>query len=73
MAEPEPKLSSPFFARNKNPFTKESDYSLLSPETVAQFRAIIWEYYRLNRREMAWRETTDPYAIFVSEVMLQQT
>jgi A/G-specific adenine glycosylase len=30
-------------------------------------------WYDANRRELPWRETTDPYAIWVSEVMLQQT
>ena len=30
-------------------------------------------WYRENRRALPWRETTDPYAILVSEVMLQQT
>ncbi|WP_298665621.1 A/G-specific adenine glycosylase [uncultured Methanofollis sp.] len=36
-------------------------------------RRVICHYYRHQRRQMAWRETTDPYRIFVSEVMLQQT
>ncbi|MGH3001695.1 MAG: hypothetical protein ACRDM1_03345 [Gaiellaceae bacterium] len=30
-------------------------------------------WYEENRRPLPWRETTDPYAILVSEVMLQQT
>lgn len=30
-------------------------------------------WYRRNRRNLPWRETADPYAIWVSEVMLQQT
>jgi A/G-specific adenine glycosylase len=30
-------------------------------------------WYRENRRAMPWRETSDPYAIWISEVMLQQT
>src|SRR5581483_4870235 len=30
-------------------------------------------WYRDQRRELPWRETTDPYAILVSEVMAQQT
>src|SRR3954452_6251046 len=30
-------------------------------------------WYQENRRPLPWRETTDPYAIFVSEIMLQQT
>ncbi len=30
-------------------------------------------WYAVNRRELPWRETRDPYAIWVSEIMLQQT
>ncbi len=30
-------------------------------------------WYRTNGRDLPWRRTTDPYAILVSEVMLQQT
>lgn len=40
---------------------------------IDQFRRIIWDYYHTSGRPMAWRETTDPYRIYVSEVMLQQT
>jgi A/G-specific adenine glycosylase len=31
------------------------------------------EWYRDNGRDLPWRRTRDPYAILVSEVMLQQT
>ena len=31
------------------------------------------EWYRRARRDLPWRGTTDPYRIWVSEVMLQQT
>ena len=31
------------------------------------------DWYRAQRRELPWRSTRDPYAIWVSEVMLQQT
>ena len=30
-------------------------------------------WYRRNRRDLPWRRTRDPYRIWVSEVMLQQT
>jgi A/G-specific adenine glycosylase len=30
-------------------------------------------WFRANGRDLPWRRTTDPYAILVSEVMLQQT
>lgn len=37
------------------------------------FRSIIWDFYKLHKRSFPWRETTNPYFIFLSEVMLQQT
>ena len=37
------------------------------------FQRTVWDYYRDNKRSMPWRETTDPYKILVSEIMLQQT
>jgi A/G-specific adenine glycosylase len=36
-------------------------------------RALLLAWYRENARPLPWRETRDPYAILVSEVMLQQT
>lgn len=30
-------------------------------------------WYRAHRRDLPWRRTTDPYAIWVAETMLQQT
>ena len=31
------------------------------------------QWFRVNGRDLPWRKTRDPYAILVSEVMLQQT
>ena len=31
------------------------------------------EWYRANRRDLPWRRTSDPYRIWISEIMLQQT
>ena len=31
------------------------------------------EWYKKNGRDLPWRKTRDPYAIWVSEIMLQQT
>ena len=39
--------------------------------TIVRRRLLDW--YVANRRRLPWRETSDPYAIWVSEVMLQQT
>lgn len=36
-------------------------------------RKALVEWYRSHKRDLPWRNTTDPYMIWVSEVMLQQT
>lgn len=36
-------------------------------------RPALLRWYRRNHRDLPWRRTRDPYAIWVSEVMLQQT
>lgn len=37
------------------------------------FSQILIDWYALNKRTLPWRETTNPYYIWVSEVILQQT
>ncbi len=37
------------------------------------FRSDLLAWYDAQRRDLPWRRTDDPYAILVSEVMLQQT
>ncbi|MFD2831303.1 A/G-specific adenine glycosylase [Corticicoccus populi] len=37
------------------------------------FNNNLLEWYQSNKRSLPWRETTDPYKIWLSEVMLQQT
>jgi A/G-specific adenine glycosylase len=38
-----------------------------------KFGAALIAWYRDHARDLPWRKTTDPYAIWISEVMLQQT
>src|SRR3989339_896791 len=45
----------------------------LTDVEIAKARTLIWEYYGAHGRAFSWRQTSDPYHIFVSEVMLQQT
>src|SRR5579883_2363963 len=40
---------------------------------AAGLRKSLLGWYRHHRRDLPWRETHDPYAIWVSEIMLQQT
>ncbi len=37
------------------------------------FTTTILEWFEENRRDLPWRETSDPYAIWLSEIILQQT
>jgi A/G-specific adenine glycosylase len=46
---------------------------MASQSQIKAFQKTVWDYYKVNRRDMPWRKTTDPYAIVVSEIMLQQT
>lgn len=46
---------------------------MLSPSELADFRPALLSWYRQFRRDLPWRRTSDPYAIWVSEIMLQQT
>lgn len=40
---------------------------------VRGLRASLLQWYDANRRDLPWRRTRDPYAIWISETMLQQT
>jgi A/G-specific adenine glycosylase len=46
---------------------------MLTPKEVEAFRATIYDLYTNQPRQFPWRETANPYCIWVSEVMLQQT
>lgn len=39
----------------------------------ARLRGALLRWYRKGKRDLPWRRTADPYAVLVSEVMLQQT
>jgi A/G-specific adenine glycosylase len=45
----------------------------LNCQDIQLFRERIFDFYQSNRRSFPWRETTDRYAVMVSEIMLQQT
>jgi len=40
---------------------------------MVDFHLLIGIWYRLNKRELPWRKTNDPYLIWLSEIILQQT
>ena len=40
---------------------------------IARLRKQLLSWYGANARDLPWRQTREPYAIWLSEVMLQQT
>lgn len=42
-------------------------------ENKTTFGRALLEWYDANQRELPWRENKDPYRVWVSEIMLQQT
>ena len=51
----------------------ERDGQLPEIGEIELFREIILNYYKIYGRSFSWRETSDPYHILLSELMLQQT
>src|SRR5438876_10444238 len=41
--------------------------------TSDRLRTSLLSWYATNQRDLPWRRTTDPYRIWLSEIMLQQT
>lgn len=44
-----------------------------APDTIAQVHNLLLRWYAGEGRKLPWRAVDDPYAILVSEIMLQQT
>ncbi len=45
----------------------------LTAEQTTEFRRALLTWFDQHKRDLPWRRTCDPYAIWVSEIMLQQT
>lgn len=43
------------------------------PVDVAGFPGALLRWYNANKRALPWRDSRDPYCIWISEIMLQQT
>lgn len=44
-----------------------------APDQVVRVHSELLRWYAAEQRDLPWRSTKDPYAILVSEIMLQQT
>lgn len=59
--------------RTLSPLPTPPCITVLTPHRATVFREAIHAWFKANRRTLPWRVTGDPYAILVSEIMLQQT
>jgi A/G-specific adenine glycosylase len=51
----------------------QSKNKSFSPKSRRALRRLLLAWYRRHARDLSWRKTRDPYAIWISEIMLQQT
>ncbi|MGT2846177.1 A/G-specific adenine glycosylase [Streptococcus massiliensis] len=49
------------------------DIDMWEEEKITAFRQKLLAWYDEHKRDLPWRRTTNPYHIWVSEIMLQQT
>ncbi|MFC1504075.1 A/G-specific adenine glycosylase [Spirochaetota bacterium] len=40
---------------------------------ITGFKKHIYDFYKINKRDLPWRKNKDPYNVYISEIMLQQT
>ncbi len=52
---------------------KSLESTAVRPANWPRMRAFLATWYTVAKRDLPWRRTNDPYAITVSELMLQQT
>jgi A/G-specific adenine glycosylase len=52
---------------------RESARAMLKARKLAEFRTRLLGWFRQFQRDLPWRRTKDPYRIWLSEIMLQQT
>ena len=51
----------------------QDEVEVWRPEGLSRLRRLAIKWFSENGRKLPWRITSDPYAIWVSEIMLQQT
>ncbi len=50
-----------------------TDDDVAAANRIRQLQRALLEWYRREARDLPWRRTSDPYAIWLSEIILQQT
>ena len=52
---------------------KDYGITMWEEKKIASFREKLLAWYDAHKRDLPWRRTQDPYKIWISEIMLQQT
>ena len=52
---------------------KDYGITIWEEEKIVSFREKLLAWYDAHKRDLPWRRTQDPYKIWISEIMLQQT
>lgn len=52
---------------------KDYGIDMWDDKTIASFRRTLLNWYDQEKRDLPWRRTKNPYHIWISEIMLQQT
>ena len=55
------------------PATNSNDSRKLDGPATRRWRRSLLSWYERNRRDLPWRQDRDPYRVWLSEIMLQQT
>src|SRR5258706_1368877 len=56
------------------PVDRNNPENPVNPDSKVRRLVPLWlDWFAANARDLPWRRTRDPYAIWVSEIMLQQT
>src|SRR5690349_13760854 len=45
----------------------------MDPSAKKRFQRLLLGWFDANKRDLPWRKDTDPYRVWLSEIMLQQT
>ena len=52
---------------------KKYGIEMWEDEKIISFRQKLLAWYDENKRDLPWRRSSNPYHIWISEIMLQQT
>ena len=71
--DPNPPSASRFLRTRRSHGRRKAGPHAVRAGTLTSMQELLLAWYSQNKRDLPWRRTRDPYAILVSEVMLQQS